>query len=69
MWLGSSYVQLTAAADGLIHRVTERAYTQGLTSGAGRYKTLCGRTVLVTTLITEPGPVCPACREALRSAT
>ena len=68
VWYGSRYVELRGADDGLSHRVAESAYTEGTTSGTGRYKTLCGRSVLATTLIMEPGPVCRACSEAQRTA-
>ena len=56
-----SYVELTAAADGLRHRITEPAYEEGLTTGAGRYTALCGRSVMTAALITVPGPVCHEC--------
>lgn len=62
VWFERPYFELTAADDGLNHRVTQRAYTAGLRSGEGRYKTLCGRMVPATAMITEPGPVCRACR-------
>jgi hypothetical protein len=63
IWSGASYVELTAAGDGLRHRVNEYAYEEGLTTGAGHYKTLCGRTVMAAAMITVPGPACRACRQ------
>ena len=63
IWSGPSYVELTAAADGLRHRIAEPAYEEGLTTGAGRYTALCGRSVMTAALITVPGPVCRECRQ------
>jgi hypothetical protein len=63
VWFGGSYVELTAADDGLRHRVAERAYEEGLETGTGRYKTLCDRTVMTAAMITVPGPSCRACRQ------
>ena len=67
VWWGSSSVELTGADDGLSHRVTENAYREGLSAGAGRYRTMCGRTVLATSMITAPGPACRRCHDAARS--
>jgi hypothetical protein len=61
VWFGGSYVELTAADDGLRHRVAERAYEEGLETGTGRYKTLCDRTVMTAAMIAVPGPSCRAC--------
>ena len=63
VWFGGSYVELTAADDGLRHRVTGQAYEEGLETGAGRYKTLCDRTVMTAAMITVPGPSCRACSQ------
>jgi hypothetical protein len=60
-------VELTAAGDGLSHCVTESAYREGLTAGSGRYRTLCGRIVLATAMMTAPGPACRTCRDTVRS--
>ena len=68
VWCGTSYVELTAVDDGLSHCVSETAYREGLTTGAGNYTTVCGRTVLATAMITAPGPACRKCRDVVRSA-
>lgn len=67
VWSGGSWVELTAADDGRSHLVAQRAYAEGLAAGTGRYRTLCGRTVLPTALITAPGPACRSCRDAVRA--
>ncbi len=64
---GPHHIELTAADDGVSHRVTETAYREGLASGAGHYQALCGRRVLVASMITAPGRACRSCRDAVRS--
>ena len=59
-------VELTAVEDGRSHRVDIDIYCAGLTSGTGRYTTLCGRIVLAVSMITAPGPECRSCRDAVR---
>ena len=68
VWSGASYVELTAVGDGLSHCVSDTAYREGLTTGSGRYTTVCGKTVLATAMITAPGPACRTCRDVVRSA-
>ena len=66
VWCGGTSVELTAVDDGRSHRVHIDAYSATLASGTGRYRTLCGRTVLATSMVTAPGPECRPCRDALR---
>jgi hypothetical protein len=61
LWLFSSVVEVTDAADGLSHRVPQRLYEEGLARGAGRFPATCGRTVLAASLTSRPGRGCPLC--------
>ena len=65
-WAAPALVELTAANDGLSHRVFQAVYDRCVVEGRGRYLTLCRRTVLATAMVTEPGPMCPACRQVVR---
>ena len=67
VWWGLGDVELTGADDGMSHRVTESAYSEGLTNGAGRFTATCGRDVLAAAMVTAPGPACRRCREVARS--
>ena len=69
VWCGTGFVELTGADDGLSHRVTESAYRQALAAGAGRYRTVCGRTVPAASMITAPGRSCRTCRDTARTGT
>jgi hypothetical protein len=68
VWWGDALIELTAVEDGRSHRVDIDAYGVGLTSGTGRYRTLCGRSVLAASMITAPGPGCRECRRIARDA-
>ena len=67
IWIGPTFVEVTAADDGLSHRVSQAIYDQAVQAGGGRYRAACGRTVLTAALTTPPGPVCGLCRVAVRS--
>ena len=64
VWRGGGVVELTAVEDGRSHRVTSDAYSDGLTAGTGRYRTLCGRIVLAASMTSAPGPKCRGCGAA-----
>ncbi|MGH3815520.1 MAG: hypothetical protein ACRDUV_24230 [Pseudonocardiaceae bacterium] len=51
-------VPVTSARDGFEHLVADAAMTPG---SAGRYVSLCGRSVWAAALACPPGPRCPAC--------
>jgi hypothetical protein len=61
----SAFIEVTGAVDGLSHRVPQRLYEEGLTSGAGTYQAACGRAVLAAAMATGPGRECPLCRAAV----
>jgi hypothetical protein len=60
----TAVIELTAVEDGRSHRVEGDAYSAGLVAGAGRYTTMCGRTVLAAAMTTAPGRMCRWCRDA-----
>lgn len=51
-------VSVTSAGDGLEHLVADAEMTPG---NAGRYVTLCLRTMWAAALVCPPGPRCSAC--------
>lgn len=65
VWRSAALVELTAADDGLSHRVSRDVYEQCVADGRGQYLTLCRRTVLTAAMTTRPGPVCRACRQVV----
>jgi hypothetical protein len=58
----ASCVELTDQ-DGITHRLTIQAFEEGLRAASGKYTALCGRTILVAAMSSEPHAVCPECRE------
>jgi hypothetical protein len=62
------FVEVTCASDRLSHRVDEIAYSAGLAGRRGRFRAVCGRLVLATSLCTVPGRPCPQCRDGVRKA-
>lgn len=65
-WAGASYVEVTAADDGLSHRVTQAVYESCLSAKDGRYLAVCGRVVPAAAMITQPGPICQLCAASVR---
>ena len=56
-----AYVDLTCGADGLAHRIHPHDHLDGLAAARGRFRALCGATVLAGSLAAAPGRRCPAC--------
>ena len=57
----ASYLELTDQ-DGVTHRLTIEAFEEGLRAASGKYTALCGSTILVAAMSSEPHTVCPECR-------
>ncbi len=67
VWLAPSFVHLTSA-QGETHLIAMRLYEESLATGEGRYTALCGSSVLVASMVAEPGRVCALCRAAASTA-
>ena len=57
----ASYLELTDQ-DGITHRLTIQAFEEGLRAASGKYTALCGSTILVAAMSSEPHAVCPECQ-------
>lgn len=63
--IARSCVELTCALDGLSHRVDDADYGVGMSGRHGRYRAICGRSVLASSLCALPGPPCSTCHDVI----
>lgn len=58
---GSTDTQMTSVADGRTHTIAGAEFDAGVWQGHGRYRAVCGAEVIAASLMSGPGPQCPAC--------
>ena len=54
-------MEMTSVRDGHTHTISAADFDAGIWSGRGRYRAMCGAEVIAASLVTHPGPRCPAC--------
>ena len=51
---------------GVTHRLTQDAFEEGVRGARGLYRVLCGKTVLVASMSSQPQSICRECVSALQ---
>ncbi|GAA5135492.1 hypothetical protein GCM10023320_65110 [Pseudonocardia adelaidensis] len=61
-------LDMTSVSDGHTHAITAGEFEQGVLTGLGRYRAVCGADVMVASMVARPGPRCPRCAEHRRQS-
>ncbi len=59
---------MTSVSGSRTHLITAAAFDDGVWQSAGRYRAVCGATVVAASMSSIPGPDCRPCHEPARSS-